>query len=346
MQPLTPMLVQYLVGLCCIKANPESVEVILGDFVLDAASNKERDVDITVTMHEEDGTIRAFKAYEVKRESRPLDVAITEQLIMKLRDMPRVTNRAIVSASGFTDGAIEKANSHNVELYTFRPWEIPDGTKMPTFSGKDLPLIIKSWQRQLLCWNNFKIWFWAPNGPSSFTWENNQPVYTVSGESHPKYKNIGAFLDELLISSTETLLKVMDPSILHQSLTYEPIKSGEVQRKAIGAHTHTINILEFGIHLAIDSTIAQVQCASITGELEWQRSLALPKFYVIEKVSNGDPFAGAAITEYGTPDGKMSALIFTPNSKKIDVHPTVLLNEEQKNAIRQLKIHQKKMNNS
>jgi hypothetical protein len=45
---LTHMLVQYLVGLCCLRRNPEAVQVELGDLVVDGASGKNRDVDITV----------------------------------------------------------------------------------------------------------------------------------------------------------------------------------------------------------------------------------------------------------------------------------------------------------
>lgn len=132
MEPLTPMLVQYLVGLCCVRVSPDAVDVTLGDLVEDTAARKVRDVDITVTMQEA-GTVLAFKAYEVKRERRPLDVAIVEQLIAKFQDMPQVTHRAIVSASGFTDGAIAKADAHAVELYVFRPWEVPKGSEMPSF---------------------------------------------------------------------------------------------------------------------------------------------------------------------------------------------------------------------
>ena len=68
---LTPMLVQYLVGLCCLRRNPDAVDVTVGDLVQDVAANKPRDVDITVTLHEANGTVRAFKAYEVKREGEP-----------------------------------------------------------------------------------------------------------------------------------------------------------------------------------------------------------------------------------------------------------------------------------
>jgi len=41
--------VHYLVGLLTLVSTPESVEIMLGDFVHDASINKRRDVDVTVT---------------------------------------------------------------------------------------------------------------------------------------------------------------------------------------------------------------------------------------------------------------------------------------------------------
>ncbi len=122
---LTPMLVQYLVGLCCLRRNPAAVDITLGDMVLDTAAGKERDVNVTLTLEEAPGMTRAFKAYEVKREKRPLDVADVEQLCIKLLDMSTVTHRAIVSASGFTKPAQEKAARHGVELFIIHPWTRP-----------------------------------------------------------------------------------------------------------------------------------------------------------------------------------------------------------------------------
>jgi hypothetical protein len=87
--PLSPMLVQYLVGLCALKwnANAVNVDVTLGDMVPDDASGTKRDVDVTVTADTPDG-VYAFKGYEVKHWSSPLDVADVEALALKLKDMP------------------------------------------------------------------------------------------------------------------------------------------------------------------------------------------------------------------------------------------------------------------
>jgi hypothetical protein len=131
------MELQYLVGLCCLRRNPEAVKIVLGDMVHDDAAGKARDVDVTITLDELDGTRRAFKAIEVKKEAKALDVATVEQLCMKFNDMPDITHRAVVSAAGFTDGALRKAERHGVELYSFVSWQDLGKTFHP---GAERPL--------------------------------------------------------------------------------------------------------------------------------------------------------------------------------------------------------------
>lgn len=136
---ITPMFVQYLVGLCCVRVHADAVDVTLGDMVLDPAAEKKRDVDVTVTMREPGGEITAFKAYEVKKESAPLDVSTVEQLGTKLNDMPSVTHRAIVSASGYTTSAIRKGLRHGVDLYTISPWTRPVREQFPELGLERVP---------------------------------------------------------------------------------------------------------------------------------------------------------------------------------------------------------------
>lgn len=122
---LTSTDVQYLVGLLSIACNPEDVEIEVGGMVNDVAAQEDRDVDVTITARDGDSTIVAFTGIEVKAEKRPLDVQAVEQLAAKLRDMPVVTRRAIVSASGFTAPAVRKAAHHGVELYQLKDWDEP-----------------------------------------------------------------------------------------------------------------------------------------------------------------------------------------------------------------------------
>jgi len=59
-------------------------------------------------------------AAEVKHEKRPLDVALVEGLCLKFIDMPSITDRNIVSSSGFTKPAVAKARKHAVRCLTLR----------------------------------------------------------------------------------------------------------------------------------------------------------------------------------------------------------------------------------
>lgn len=119
--------VHLLVGLLSQLTSPEDVEVELGTHVLDVSSGTERDVDVTITARAADGSVAAYAGIEVKDECKPLDIIAVEQLCMKLKDMPSITRRSIVSASGYTKPAKQKAAHHEVDLLTLKPW-IVDGT--------------------------------------------------------------------------------------------------------------------------------------------------------------------------------------------------------------------------
>ena len=73
---------------------------------------------------------------EVKDEAKPLDVKAVEALCMKLGDMPSITRRAIVSASGFTAPARRKARHHRVELMALRPWTQLNTAPLPHLASK------------------------------------------------------------------------------------------------------------------------------------------------------------------------------------------------------------------
>src|SRR5579862_4815150 len=98
---LSPMETQFLVGLMYCRVRPTALQIILGDRIHDAAANKSRDVDVTILTG--DGIAAGvLTGVEVKHEKRPLDVEATEQLCAKLLDMPSITERIIVSTSGYT----------------------------------------------------------------------------------------------------------------------------------------------------------------------------------------------------------------------------------------------------
>jgi hypothetical protein len=116
---------------------PEEVELELGSMVFDAAAEEHRDVDVTVRVVGDDGRVSVFEGIEVKDHTRPLDVGHVEQLCAKLYDMPAITDRGIVSASGYTEGAINKARHNGVTLYSLIEWtarvETATVTLIPNF---------------------------------------------------------------------------------------------------------------------------------------------------------------------------------------------------------------------
>lgn len=120
---LTHTDIHYVVGLLSRAASPDGVEVELGSRVYDDAAEKERDVDVTITMRSPGGTITAVSGIEVKDHTRPLTVEHAEQLCAKLKDLPQITTRAIASASGFTSAAIKKAQAHGVEVWELVDWD-------------------------------------------------------------------------------------------------------------------------------------------------------------------------------------------------------------------------------
>jgi hypothetical protein len=117
---LTPTDVHFLVGLLTRISRPDGVEIELGSTVFDAAADEVRDVDVTVTSTDASGNVSAYEGIEVKHHKRPLDVAHVEQLCVKLVDMPSITSRSIVSASGFTSPSAKKAGHYGVALYELR----------------------------------------------------------------------------------------------------------------------------------------------------------------------------------------------------------------------------------
>lgn len=122
---LTSTDIHYLVGLLTKVTVPDDVDIELGERVYDIAAQKNRDVDITVKHRNKDGTITAFLGLEVKDTSRPLTLEHIEQLCRKFQDMPEITHKAIVSASGYTKSAIRKATHYNLELFHLVPWNDP-----------------------------------------------------------------------------------------------------------------------------------------------------------------------------------------------------------------------------
>jgi hypothetical protein len=190
--PLSPMLVQYLVGLCCLRWSADAVEVKLGEYIYDDAAEKERDVEVTVEVDAGPDERYAFMAYEVKREANPLDVKTVEQLAMKLKDMASITHRAIVSASGYTDGARKKAKKHGITLYQLEPWTKPLQEQFPALRMVGTADECFPTNKYLLCWlqPNLSIVARAATGP--FEILDTDSLFNAKRKPQKKVPNVPA----------------------------------------------------------------------------------------------------------------------------------------------------------
>lgn len=337
---LTPMLVQYLVGLCGLRYDPDAVDVTIGDMVLDEAAEKERDVDITVTIVDGNGEISAFKASEVKHEGKPLDVGTVEQLILKLNDMPKVTHKAIFSTSGYTDGARKKAASHGVDLYTLQPWENRIEIDFPDFPGVGSPSeFLSHFSGSLLCWPQHKVSITcAPGSPMSFTINDDDRIYDRAGSAHQAYPTFGEYKHAVLLRSTEILYMLEPAQTVFHTFPYGLREQGDFSLGPAWPHTHTLDVRSDEVYAKVGGGAPfRFDSITISGHLQWQRRNSKPEFNILKRVTDDAVFAGAAVAAYGVDDERMFAMIFPDKGRELGIH-LFSIPEKQKNMIRKLKL--------
>jgi hypothetical protein len=333
--PLSPMLVQYLIGLCCLKWDSNAVDVTIGDMVYDVGAEKQRDVDVTVTVKEHGQITHAFKAYEVKHESQPLDVITTEQLCFKLFDMPDITNRAIVSSSGFTESAQKKAAHHGVELYALLPWTRPLREQFPEFAMDGTIEECFPATKFLLYWSQFDLSLVARSAKGAFQVQPNDLLFRSKGKTHPRFKTYDMYERELLLRSTEILVSLEPAASILASISI-PSSAGELPSSPAWPHTHTIDVASDDVFVETGNGKCRLDVVTISGLLQWQISKDAFHYYVIEHLPDGAAFAGALIsTEHR--EGQMTCLVFSPKTREIGIE-FVHLAERHHHAIRNLKL--------
>jgi hypothetical protein len=325
------MLVQYLVGLCCLRTNPDAVQVELGDLVLDDASGKKRDVDVTVTVRDEIGGW-VFKAFEVKDEKSPLDVTVVEQLCLKLNDMSSIAHRAIVSSSGFSDSAKRKAEHHGIDLYTLEEWTNPIELDFPRFGLKGLPEDAMPIRLSLLVWLNARVRIVVSSAQGDSTIQDTDPILNSTGAAHIRYKTFGQYKDEILHRSTEVLYLLEPAQTMYRTLP--EIHVSGLSFTAEWPYTHTLDVSADDVHIRVGDLV-KIESLTISGFMRWQRAREQPKFKVMRRIRDGEPFAGALIA-LGDREGHMFAFVIS-DSRTMGVH-IVQLEERHLNMIRQLSL--------
>ena len=336
---LTPMMIQYLVGLCCLRHDPDAIDITIGNMVYDSAAEKKRDVDVTITIKNTDGTIDAFKAAEVKAENRPLDVIPIEQLCMKLADMPNVTHKSIFSCSGYTDTALKKAKAHSVDLYTIMPWDKPIGDDFFDFKGVGTPAeFLSSVESGLLYWVNYHVSVIARKAPVTFILQNNTPLFTSAGKKHKTFPNMGDFCNDILKRSTDILWSQEPAQTILRTFPYGLIEQNtDYLAGPAWPHTHTIDVGGKKAYARIDGSLLMIDEVTINGQLQWKIRNAKREFLILKNAINQEIFAGAAIADYGANDGRMFAMIFPERGRTLGIH-TINILEKHRNLIRDLKL--------
>lgn len=331
------MMIQYLVGLCCLRHDPDAVEITLGDMVYDCAAEKKRDMDITITF-KDGGEITAFKAAEVKKESNPLDVVTVEQLCLKFMDMPQITHRSIFSTSGYTEAAKQKAKYHSVELYTLKPWHQRIENDFPDFKGVGPPTeFLARVDACILRWIQYNVHLTVPKGPQSFFWYNDTPVYSSIGTTHKHYQHLKHYTDDVIRRSADILCTVKPILAKAEQLAFSKDSTLDYSKGLAFPYTHTMDVGEDDVYLMLDNGLHQVSSLTISGQLQWSIKRRDPQFFILQNVNTAEIFAGAAIADYGEDDGRMFAMIFPEKGRELGIH-RFCIPEKQRNMIHNIKL--------
>jgi hypothetical protein len=296
---LTPTDVHYLVGLLTLISHDGDVEVELGTMVLDEAAEKERDVDVTAKLRKEDGSISAFKGIEVKDHTRPLDVTHVEQLCIKFNDMPDITYRSIVSASGYTEPAIKKARRYNVELFDLATWENP----MEGFEHVKFPQEFRFIERGYKWIGNPNVTFNPHMKAPTETLEilnRNPAIVDANGNPIPGYSNL---------------------QVRANNLARHVVHDIEQQGGKIKVDVGEIKPVTFDVKLSPAACIVVgeqklvLDRALISGSLTCSEKIAKPDFKILLKHGEAEPYVGCAVFEMS--QGNLAGITVDRRSRNI-----------------------------
>jgi hypothetical protein len=336
------MHVQYLVGLCCLRHTPEAVEVTLGDQIEDDATNSSRDVDVTVTIVTNDGHREAITGCEVKNEKRPLDVTDIEQLCAKMNDMPSLTERSIVSASGYYSNCQGKANKHGVVLYDLLPWESAVTKDFPKSNLHDTPANSLLFAQQELVWLDGVSVKVNPSDPRRELWiglSDQQPILDAAGNPLGAGKDFQNLVRRTLSQAAAQLAS--SPQAQAAYMVPRTTPPHEQPDGPVGPPIQIENlnlIIGEPIFVSIGDALIRIQEVVVSGALQWFDTRQNGTFHMMRR--HDDPtcvYAGAAVCEVPGHEGVLSTLLLSPVDTKLSIH-FIYLSEKHKHMIRGLKL--------
>lgn len=306
---LTPIDIHYLFGLLTLVSQPNSVDVELGGMVYDDAAKKKRDVDVVLTYNDVLKGKSVITGIEVKKHGRPLDVEHVEQLIIKLKDMKEIETKKIVSASGYTDGAINKAREHGIELLILSDWNKNfDDFEHIKLKG-DVIFINK-----ILSWVSPPKITYNPSTNSediSKILRRNPKVYLSHGDSG--INNLAELNSFILSNALNTLIRDKKFSIPNDFI--------DVRVKLT---------LKNPPYIKTTDEILFLNEALVEGVVRWNEKQLKTRYKTIYKYGENKPYVGCAITEM--PDGNLLGLTFSQFDRNINL-VIVKVSERKKNKI-------------
>lgn len=277
---LTPTDVHYLVGLLTMSAEPDGVEIELGSMIVDAAAEEERDVDVTVTARGPNHLVTAVAGIEVKAHGRPLDSTHVEQLACKLNDMPALTRRGIVSASGYFGPAQRKADKHGIDLLELKDWDL-NRESFPHFQSSSVPFVVTGIE-------------WIGNVSVHLNPRNRVPetdraviagnpaVWQTEDALLPAAPDLQRFIRAMQRQAAQQLMERWRPTVINPQ---------EVKRARV-----TVQISDRPFVKSEDRRIVLEELV-FEGGVRWREEARETKYKVLVRLGDERPLAGCCIFE-------------------------------------------------
>jgi hypothetical protein len=202
----------------------------------------------------------------------------------------------------------------------------------PNFGLKGIPEDALPITTTLLVWVRANVTVVAPSVQGDFTVEDSDPVFDSRGAAHSRYKTFGEYKNEIFHRSTGVLFPLEPAQTMWRTLP--EFHASGLSLTAEWPNTHTLDVSADDVHIRMGD-LHKIEWMTISGLLRWQRAREQPKFRVMRRVPDGEPFAGALIA-LGDREGHMFAFIIS-DSPNMNIH-IVQLEERHLNMIRQLSV--------
>ena len=209
--------------------------------------------------------------------------------------------------------------------------------QFPTLAMEGLPAECFQFGKSLLCWTNYSFALVATAAKVPFSINPDNKMFDAGGNQHSKFPTFGHYQHELLLRSTEILF-LLEPanSVCNTFPIPFSLAEGPWANGPAWPHTHSLDTSRDSVYIKVGNDVCQLDMVTINGHLQWQRSNEKPLYYVLENVVTGEAFSAALISEE-LREGHMTALVFSPHTRRIGVH-FVRLGEKHLNCIRNLRL--------